>query len=255
MKIELGDPTPLICANGLQQDGALCYPPCRAGFNGIAPVCWQVCDEGSVDCGVGCARDTATCALSTTDMILAPLIVAANIATFGLTSAPANAARTVVVGGKTVAYSTKAGWALLKAASILQTIRTPNIAKGATLVKRVKTIYLGTTFKKAEATFKVGSLSYSAFRTYSYLFAQNFAELTSAEINTKLDRELKPDDALYIKCLWASLTFDEIQAAEGWNIAQSVLAAASVIDITGLTGMVSAYANPICLEVVPFPDL
>lgn len=53
VKIELGDPTPLICAGGLEQDGLLCYPPCRDNFNGIGPVCWQECDDDQVNCGLG----------------------------------------------------------------------------------------------------------------------------------------------------------------------------------------------------------
>ena len=28
-----------------EQDGLLCYPPCRAGYNGVGPVCWEKCDN------------------------------------------------------------------------------------------------------------------------------------------------------------------------------------------------------------------
>ena len=28
-----------------EQDGLLCYPPCRDGYNGVGPVCWEKCDN------------------------------------------------------------------------------------------------------------------------------------------------------------------------------------------------------------------
>lgn len=59
VKIELGDPTPLICESGLEKDGALCYPYCSEGFNGIGPVCWQLCDTDQFDCAAGCAANVS----------------------------------------------------------------------------------------------------------------------------------------------------------------------------------------------------
>ncbi len=28
-----------------EQDGLLCYPPCRDGYNGVGPVCWEKCEN------------------------------------------------------------------------------------------------------------------------------------------------------------------------------------------------------------------
>lgn len=48
---------PLQCASGQEQDGALCYPPCKAGYNGIGPVCWGRCPEGTdTDFGATCTK-------------------------------------------------------------------------------------------------------------------------------------------------------------------------------------------------------
>lgn len=47
---------PEACAVGTQKDGALCYPFCRAGFNGVGPVCWGSCPAGMTDGGVFCAK-------------------------------------------------------------------------------------------------------------------------------------------------------------------------------------------------------
>jgi hypothetical protein len=29
------------CSDGMDKDGALCYPKCKAGFKGVGPVCWE----------------------------------------------------------------------------------------------------------------------------------------------------------------------------------------------------------------------
>eukprot|EP01063_Lacrimia_lanifica_P026148 TRINITY_DN3475_c0_g3_i1.p1 TRINITY_DN3475_c0_g3~~TRINITY_DN3475_c0_g3_i1.p1 ORF type:complete len:238 (+),score=59.32 TRINITY_DN3475_c0_g3_i1:66-779(+) len=43
-----------VCADGLEQDGLLCYPSCRAGYAGVGPVCWQTCPKGYTDDGATC---------------------------------------------------------------------------------------------------------------------------------------------------------------------------------------------------------
>jgi hypothetical protein len=182
-------------------------------------------------------------------MVLAPLILAANIATLGLTAAPANAARTVVIGSKTVAYSNDVGYAMLKMANLLGTVNIPDIPKGATLIKRVAL------YARPSAVLNVRSVVHGTLTVYAMLYAQYFERLTTAQLNSKLDQALTPEDALYIKSIWATLQFAEVQDVEGWNIAQSTLAAVSFVDFTGLTGVVAAYTNPKCLDVVPFPDL
>ena len=46
------------CAGGAQYDAGLCYTPCRAGFVGVGPVCWQQgCPPGFTDHGATCYRD------------------------------------------------------------------------------------------------------------------------------------------------------------------------------------------------------
>ena len=107
--LRIGDPTPLVCASGLQQDVALCYPFCGSGFHGVGPVCWQSCGANQVDCGAACASTSADCAKVTTDLVLAPLIVAVNIATLGLTSVPAGTANAVRVGSKFIQISSSVG--------------------------------------------------------------------------------------------------------------------------------------------------
>lgn len=40
--------TPMHCAAGEEQSGALCYPPCPAGTTGVGPTCFQPCDFGDL---------------------------------------------------------------------------------------------------------------------------------------------------------------------------------------------------------------
>jgi hypothetical protein len=47
---------PMVCGPDEEQNGALCYPKCRAGYTGVGPVCWQACPAGFRDDGVACGK-------------------------------------------------------------------------------------------------------------------------------------------------------------------------------------------------------
>lgn len=36
-----GAGVPMVCRSGLVNQAGLCYQPCRAGYAGVGPVCWQ----------------------------------------------------------------------------------------------------------------------------------------------------------------------------------------------------------------------
>jgi hypothetical protein len=249
----MGDPTPLICASGLEEVDGLCYPPCREGFKGISFLCWQVCDGSQFNCGAGCAIDQLTCALETANMVWAPIMAAIKIKPVGLKSIPSpvqaapSGVKRLKVASTVVECSSSTGYSAGKAASTAVNINPADIVtKLAPVIVRAKQV---------GKVVKVGYQIYKATMVYSYVFSRNFAVMTSEEINSTLDNKLPPKDAKYIKELWSSITFQELKEAEGWNIAQTVLSFASIVDPTGLVGLVSAYANPICKDVVPFPDL
>jgi len=44
----------LMCNEGNELDGALCYPKCKQDYNGVGPVCWSKCPSGTTDLGVAC---------------------------------------------------------------------------------------------------------------------------------------------------------------------------------------------------------
>lgn len=48
-----GTPT---CNSDEDLRGLLCYPKCRAGYNGVGPVCWQQCPSGFRNDGVFCKQ-------------------------------------------------------------------------------------------------------------------------------------------------------------------------------------------------------
>jgi len=45
------------CDSNEEKDGALCYPKCKAGFNGVGPVCWGTCPDGYKNDGATCRKD------------------------------------------------------------------------------------------------------------------------------------------------------------------------------------------------------
>ncbi len=48
---------PMGCGSNKEKDGALCYPKCKDGYNGVGPVCWERCKSGYKDDGAACRRD------------------------------------------------------------------------------------------------------------------------------------------------------------------------------------------------------
>ncbi len=44
------------CGSNEEKDGALCYPKCKAGYNGVGPVCWENCPAGYTNDGATCRK-------------------------------------------------------------------------------------------------------------------------------------------------------------------------------------------------------
>jgi hypothetical protein len=42
-----------------EYDAGLCYPYCRAGYQGVGPVCWQACPGNFTDTGLDCLKPAA----------------------------------------------------------------------------------------------------------------------------------------------------------------------------------------------------
>ena len=51
-------------------DAGLCYPPCKYNTNGVGPVCWGRCPNGTVTCaGVLCLQPNEICTNKVLDII------------------------------------------------------------------------------------------------------------------------------------------------------------------------------------------
>ncbi|MFN0085462.1 MAG: hypothetical protein ACKVX9_08750 [Blastocatellia bacterium] len=82
-KVEIGDPVPGECGSNEQRDAGLCYSKCPAGYNGVGPVCWANVPAGWVECGMGAAKDSTTCAKIIANQVVSVGNVALTIGSLG----------------------------------------------------------------------------------------------------------------------------------------------------------------------------
>jgi hypothetical protein len=90
-KIEVGKIRNKGCS-GKQLDAGLCYKKCPANFKGVGPVCWAQNPKGWVNCGMGTAKDSATCASIVFGQVSSVGNLALNISTAGGSGAASKAA-------------------------------------------------------------------------------------------------------------------------------------------------------------------
>ena len=76
----------MSCPSGKQKQAGLCYKPCRSGFSGTGPVCWASGPQGWVNCGMGSAKDSLTCAKIVFDQVTSVGEVALFVASLGSSS-------------------------------------------------------------------------------------------------------------------------------------------------------------------------
>ncbi len=97
-KIIIGDPRVGVCPADKERNAGLCYKRCKAGFDGVGPVCWGLPPPTWVKCGMGAAKDKKTCAETIFNQVSTVLQAAANIvlevATLGTDTAAVEAENT-----------------------------------------------------------------------------------------------------------------------------------------------------------------
>ena len=94
--VKIGNPVTGVCNSREQEDAGLCYKNCKSGYNGVGPVCWAKKPKGWVNCGMGAAKDSTTCASITFGQVAAVGEIALFIGSLGTSSAatgPAKATR------------------------------------------------------------------------------------------------------------------------------------------------------------------
>lgn len=82
-KVTIGDPVTGACSSSQQKDAGLCYPQCSSGYTGVGPVCWGQAPKGWVECGMGAAKDSLTCAKIIGGQVASVGFLAMNIASLG----------------------------------------------------------------------------------------------------------------------------------------------------------------------------
>eukprot|EP00927_Polykrikos_kofoidii_P004995 TRINITY_DN11986_c1_g1_i1.p1 TRINITY_DN11986_c1_g1~~TRINITY_DN11986_c1_g1_i1.p1 ORF type:complete len:522 (-),score=39.29 TRINITY_DN11986_c1_g1_i1:80-1585(-) len=256
-KIKIGDPKPMICKSNLERNGALCYKKCKRTFYGAGPVCWGTCDNSQVNCGAACAKTSGQCALAVVGQSIAPLILAANIASFGMAKRGKDAAaagtQTVKVSGEAATSSSKVGQAMIKVVNTFEAAKNnKNVVKITTTLKDYKT---AERLQTAWKIFNFGKKAYKADQQYRAAYAEDFARQTSKEISDELDRNFIPLTANYLKGLWGAIQLREMATANHWQIAQTTLEIVGIIDPTGVIGVVAEYAKPVCGDIVRFPKI
>jgi hypothetical protein len=99
-KITIGDPVTGLCASGEEADAGLCYPKCKPGFKGVGPVCWDQAPAGWVECGMGAAKDSMTCASIVFNQVASVGKLAMTAATLGQSMAASSGANATDKAGK-----------------------------------------------------------------------------------------------------------------------------------------------------------
>ena len=116
-KVGIGQPKLGVCPGGVM-DAGLCYGGCQAGYYGVGPVCWSAAPKSPpaekdwVDCGMGAAKDSMTCASIIFNQVAAVGQLAMTAATLG-SSMAGNAGSSVATNAGKLA-ELKALYAKLK---------------------------------------------------------------------------------------------------------------------------------------------
>lgn len=241
--------TSMLCAPGLEQNGALCYPKCRSEFHGVGPVCWQNCPaQQPFDCGAGCATGMGECAKAVFDQVFSPIMAAITLATWGRASAIGGAAKAAKIA-TSAGRLTKAFNAIKNTLTVAKNAIEKAVGGAENVAKLQKIQKMGSKF------YKFASGVGKEVDHFTKEFAESFEDQTSKDINAEIDKNFGPQAALAIKKQWAiNMLFSKLDA-EGFATAKNVLTIVSAADPTGIVGVAEAFMHPICGKNTPFPKV
>ena len=228
------------CGAGNEQQNGLCYPTCKAGFYGEGPVCWQSCPvQQNFNCGAGCATSQKECGFATASMVIAPIMSAISI---GSMLSASEGTATANAGLQTVTNVEK----ISRLARLKQAYDAVKVAY-ATIKPAVDVA------KTANNVRNVLSSEYAVIDRYKKEFSDSFADMTSPEIEKEINDRFGPQGAYEIKSRWGGIHLAQMFEADSFATAKNVLTVVSIVDITGLTAVVNAFAHPICKDNSLFP--
>ena len=58
----------------------MCYEPCSKGYDGVGPVCWEICPAGKYECGALCVDTPDGCTESVQIIVESVVVLAVAIA-------------------------------------------------------------------------------------------------------------------------------------------------------------------------------
>jgi hypothetical protein len=271
-----------LCPEGFIRDQfdpvGLCYKACPSGYYGEVLSCYQNCPNGWVSCGVGCAKDGLTCVSETFGQVFSVLVVAANIVSLGLattvTSSGSLVATTIKIGSKTFSSTTRWGGRFIKVIKGLQSYQQfspEGVLQQVTVIKRMKNKLApwtlpppppGTNQAGLIAAITDANRSYQAkcrykkYKNYRTVVedlkdlrsvvSEDFATITSQEINDIINANYDPVEADFIKQYYSSKMLAELQATSEFEIAKDALSTVALMDPTGIAALVDAFTHPLC---------
>jgi hypothetical protein len=228
-KVIVGDAKPFICSSGKENDAGLCYNGCRQGYGGIGPVCWQNCNPGTFSCGAGCTKDKSNCINNTISQVTTPISLAINIISFGSASSATSAAT-----GSASKVST-----LFKSAKDALQPLVPYL-KDANEVRKLATVAVNETKAFSDA-----------LNRFTDAYVANLEEMTTSNVVKTLKERFNQEQYNFIAKQYGLLQFQV--AADQLNI--DLLKGLTPLDPTGISGVIAAYAKPICTKNQPFPNI
>ncbi len=152
-----------------------------------------------------------------------------------------------------VSETLKAAWTGLKDMS------TPLLdSRPVVIIKRINGSAEGKLIKAGRSTIMQ---TYDLVKSYYNQYSDDFAEQTSHEVDSIINAHFtRPGYADYIKQYWGNIQLKEMASANGYQIADEVMSAASIAAIAdptgivgGIIGTVQAFAHPVCGDNIPFP--
>jgi hypothetical protein len=276
-----------LCPEGYVRDASnplgFCYRPCPSGYYGELGTCYQNCPSGWTICGVGCARDGLTCASETFGQVYNVLVVAANIASMGMTTSVSSSgallATSIKIGSKTFSSTTKWGAGFIKVIKTLQSYQQfspQGVLQQVTVVKRMKNKLMPWTWppdlssattpqqittanrlykaKCVRQKIKIARVAEEDIRVLKQNVSEDFAAITSQEVNEIINANYDPVEADFIKQYYATTMLSELQATSEFEIAKEALTTLALADPTGIAALVNSYTQPICGDLnLSFP--
>ncbi len=230
------------CASGLTEDAWLCYKPCKSGFHGVGPVCWQNCPPGKVACGAGCAGSGTECATTTANMVWAPAKLALVVFTMGSSSKIEKAYTGIKKLAMDVVKVAKDAYQVAEPAILLYTVGSAGYELGESVGVWVA----------------------------DYVKPDAFERFTTTSVGSEVANRFSAEAADWVRRQYALNHLGLLMEADGMGFAKGVLGVVSaagkvakfaeLVDPTGVTGVVTgaidvakAYTQPVCDLDEPFP--